>query len=119
MKNFIFSVIFLIFCSILPIQSDRCEAKIGISQQIKTNDYTLEYGTYKGYETDYDHETQTMISKKIFAVLTKKEIIINGIPAKYKIKDNKMYVNNRLMYEIIGNNKLIMLAGGGIIFEHE
>ena len=64
-------------------------------------------------------KTTKLKEKEVFATLTKNKIIINGLPTKYKIKNNKLYVNNIAMYEIIGNNKLLMLAGGGIIFEHE
>lgn len=120
MKKVLFCII-LILLSIFPMQSNLCYAKIENypNKIIKAGSFTLEYGQYKGIETDYDHQIHEIKEKEVFATLTKNKIIINGIPTKYKIKNNKLYVNNIAMYEIIGNNKLLMLAGGGIIFEHE
>lgn len=120
MKKVLFCII-LILLSIFPMQSNLCYAKIKNypNKIIKSGSFTLEYGQYKGIETDYDHQINEIKAKEVFATLTKNKIIINGIQTKYKIKNNKLYVNNIAMYEIIGNNKLLMLAGGGIIFEHE
>ena len=86
---------------------------------IKTDKYTLEYGNYKGFEIDYDYAKQKAYQKEVHAILSKNKITINGISEKFKVKGNKLYINKTEMYEVIGNNKLLMLAGGGIIFEHE
>lgn len=121
MKKILFFAGLFLFLSMLPIQSYNCEAKTVKTQKevIKAGGYTLKCGRYKGYETYYDYENKKVKTKEVFATLTKNEIIINGISTQYSIMDNKLYVNNRVMYEIIGNNKLLMLAGGGIIFKYE
>ena len=84
---------------------------------IKAENYTLECGTYRGYETDYDYKAQKPFKKEVIADISKNKITINGISEKFKVKGNKLYIKKTVMYEITGNNRLLMLAGGGIIFE--
>ena len=84
---------------------------------IKSENYTLECGTYRGYETDYDYKAQKPFKKEVIADISKNKITINGISEKFKVKGNKLYVGKTVMYEITANDKLLMLAGGGIIFE--
>lgn len=86
---------------------------------IKSDRYTLECGKYQGYETDYNHETKKPFKKLVTAEIGRNTISINGITTKLKVKGNKLYIKKTEMYELIGNNKLLMLAGGGIVFEHE
>ena len=100
----------------------RVFAKDNVQTQkvcIKADGYTLECGKYKGYETDYNHETKKPFKKLVTAEIGKNKITINGITTKLKVKGNKLYIKKTEMYELIGNNKLLMLAGGGIVFEHE
>ena len=87
--------------------------------QVKVENYTLACGIYKGYETVYNNDTQKTMKKEVIAILGKNTITINSITSKFKIKNNKLYVNGYEMYEVIGNNKFHLLAGGGIYFNHE
>ncbi len=119
----LFSILCFMFC-LFPIQEYQVCAKenttVNVQNKIiKAGNYTLECGKYKGYETDYDYASQKPFDKEIIATLTKKEIIINGIAEKYKVKGNKLYIGKQEMYEVTGNNKMLMLAGGGVKFEHE
>ncbi len=122
-QKFIRVILGLIFCFIM-LQGNQSFAATNNTANVKTGvikagNYTLAYGKYKGYETDYDHEAKKVIKKPIYAELKKNEIIIKGISTKFKVKENKLYVKKRVMYEVVGNNRLLMLAGGGVILRHE
>ena len=111
------------FCS-FPIPDYQVCAKDNAAvnvhnKKIKVGGYTLECGKYKGYEIDYDYSSQKPYEKEVIAQLKRNEITINGITTKFKVKGNKLYIGKQEMYEVTGNNKLLMLAGGGIKFEYE
>ncbi len=112
-------VLFLTFSHLTFISSQVFAEDNTQKVCIKAGGYTLECGKYKGYEADYNHKTKKPFKKLVVAEIGKNKITINGITTKLKVKGNKLYIGKNEMYEIIGNNKLLMLAGGGITFEHE
>lgn len=86
---------------------------------LRVGGYALAYGNYIGYETDYDHDAQKTVQKEIRAILGRDEIVVNGIATKFTVRGNHLYVGEQAMYEAVGDNKLLLLAGGGVLFEHE
>ena len=122
MRDFIYRCCVVLLLLLFPmiINSYAVFAKDNMQKIcIKVNGYVLECGIYKGYETDYNHKTQKPFKKLVAAEIGKNKITINGITTKLKVKGSKLYIGKNEMYEIIDNNKFLMLAGGGIIFEHE
>ena len=93
------------------MQSNLCYAKIKNypNKIIKAGSFTLEYGQYKGIETDYDHQIHEIKAKEVFATLTKNKIIINcfrKLSTKTTVKSNAMrcfefneFVYNKLTYK--------------------
>ena len=78
------------------------------SNKIIVGNYSLDIGTYKGEEVEYDSR------KEVFLELSRDKINSED----YIIKGNKFYVNNQEMYEVIADNKILLLAGGGIEYEY-
>lgn len=74
---------------------------------LKVGSYTLQYGTYKGVEPTEEGK------KEVKLTLTKDGINYE----EYEVKDNNIYVENLPMYEVTGNNKLLLMAGSGIEYE--
>lgn len=110
--------IFILCLETLP-RSLACANSNTPSKSIKVADYILACGKYRGYELEYEPVAQKPCQKEIVAILHNDEITIKGISTKFKVKGNKLYVGNRAMYEITGDNKFTMSVGGGIVFEHE
>ena len=86
---------------------------------LKVGKYKLNYGTYKGIESEYDPDTGKTTKMEIEIELKKDKMIVNGNSMNYKIKDdNYIYINEVKMYEVIDNNKFTLIAGAGIDFEY-
>jgi len=80
--------------------------------------FNLKLGHYVGFENDYDTNLNRPVYKRIDAILKKDEIIINDIATKFTLRDDKFYVDTHILYEIIGPNRFMLLADGGVIFEY-
>ncbi len=124
MKKLILSLSILLFTIIFVCLSANAYQSSFLKQnkqycQVNVQNYTLACGNYKGYEIVYDSDTQKTVKKEVIIFLGKNTITINNITSKFNIIDNKLFVNGYEMYEVIGNNKFLLLAGGGIYFSHE
>ena len=86
---------------------------------LMVNSYILHYGTYIGTESEYDYETDKVTTKEKKLVLKKDKIINNDTTQNFIVKGNKLVVNGYEMYEVSGDNTLIMLAGEGVEFKYE
>ena len=85
------------------------------SNDLKVGKYTLTYGKYKGTETEYDNDTNKVISKEIKIELTKDKINNED----YIVKGESLYVNGFELYKVVSNNKILLLAGEGVEFIYE
>lgn len=85
------------------------------SNDLKVGNYTLTYGKYKGTETEYDNNTNKVISKEIKIELTKDKINNED----YIVKGESLYVNGFELYKVVSNNKILLLAGEGVEFIYE
>ena len=81
--------------------------------------YKVSYGKYKGVEEEYDPETENTNKKDVFLEISKTMIKSGDHNETYTIKNYKIVTSNGLEYEVIGNNKLELLVGGGIIYEYQ
>ena len=86
-----------------------------VSNTLKVGNYSLKYGTYKGMETEYNHDTKKTEKKEIKLVLSKDKIN----DTKYEVKGTSLYVNGYEMYKVIANNKMELLAGEGVELVYE
>ena len=102
---------FIVFSSI----GDSSSKSSSNDNVLKVGKYTLNYGKYVGYETDYDDSTKKVEKKEKSFILTKDKI--NG--EKYEVNGNKLRVNQFDLYEVVGNNKISLLAGEGVDYEYE
>ena len=90
---------------------------------LKVGNYTLQYGTYKGYsiEYDWDDEKGTMIesSKKemILKLNSDNTYELSGEKHKFSVVGSNIIVpefNNTTMLKVTGNNKLELQVGAGV-----
>ena len=81
--------------------------------------YKVSYGKYNGVEEEYDPETENTNKKDVFLEISKTMIKSGDHNETYTIKNYKIVTSNGLEYEVIGNNKLELLVGGGIIYEYQ
>ena len=86
---------------------------------LQVGKYNLHFGTYKGVEEEYDPDTQKINKKDVTLILSKDSIEQNGIKQKYTIKENSIYIEGTEMYQIISNDKMMLLAGAGMEFKYE
>ena len=89
------------------------------NQKLSIVTYTLNYGTYKGYETEYNPDTKKAKKKEIKIELTKDNLKINNEMKNYTIENDTIYIDKNPIYKITGNNKFILLAGSGVEFKYE
>lgn len=82
---------------------------------LKVGKYSLEYGTYKGTESEYNPDTEKVEKKEIKVVLSNNKIN----DTKYEVKGTSLYVNGYEMYKVIANNKMELLAGEGVELVYE
>ena len=82
---------------------------------LKVGKYSLEYGTYKGTESEYNLDTEKVEKKEIKVVLSNNKIN----DTKYEVKGTSLYVNGYEMYKVIANNKMELLAGEGVELVYE
>jgi hypothetical protein len=87
--------------------------------ELKVGNYTLKYGKYKGQEVDYNPDSVQVHYKDVYLELTETMIIINDNKQTYKIEDNKIVSSSGIEYEVIANNKIRLLAGGGVEYEYQ
>ena len=86
-----------------------------IKDAIVLKDYTVKYGTYIGEEKEYNPDTDKIDTKKVKIEVTK-DTINNE---KYTVKENSLYVNGYILYEVTANNEFKLLAGSGIDYKLE
>ena len=87
--------------------------------QIKVGNYTVNYGKYIGIEKEYAPDTDTVTEKNVYLELTNTMIKISNNIQTYTIIGNKLVTSNKLEYEVIGNNRIQLLVGGGITYEYQ
>lgn len=87
--------------------------------EIKVGNYTIKYGKYKGVEEEYDPDNDIMNKKNVFVEITETMIKTGDYSETYIISGNKLVTSNRIEYEVIENNKIVLLAGGGIEYEYQ
>lgn len=85
------------------------------SKTLTVGEYTLKYGRYKGFEEEYNTDTETVEKKAITVNLAKDKIN----DTFYEVRGMSLYVNGYEMYTVIANNKLRLLAGSGVELEYE
>ncbi len=90
------------------------EAKKGL----KVGNYTLKYGTYVGYDIQYDPsgETKEKITMKINSNGT---YTYNGANGTYTVKSNQIIGTNGMPMTVTGNNKLEIQVGAGITMTYQ
>ena len=110
-----FSVIFISTISMYFLFNSNRNNRTKIDNVLKVGTYTLNYGQYKGYEEEYNYDTETVEKKEITLNLSKTEI--NN--QTYEVKGTALYVNGYEMYQVVANNKIRLLAGSGVDFEYE
>ena len=77
--------------------------------------YYVSYGTYIGEEKEYNPDTKKKKRKKVKIEVTK-DTINNQ---KYTVKDNSIYIDGFLLYEVKTNNEFTLLAGAGTDYKLE
>lgn len=86
--------------------------------EINVGNYTIKYGKYKGVIEEYNPDTETMDKEIVYIEITNTMIKKDGNALTYSIKGDKLNTGNGLEYEVIANNKIELLVGGGIIYEY-
>lgn len=93
------------------------------SKTLKVGDYLLEFGTYKGYniEYDWDEKNQQKIEKSrnelILKLNSDKTYELSGEKHKFQVIDSEIIVpdlNNNAILKVVANNKIILQVGSGI-----
>ena len=87
--------------------------------EIVVGKYKVKYGKYKGISEEYDPDTETLNKDEVLIEITDNKIITLDITQSYKIEGNKIVTAGGVEYEVVGNNKLILLAGGGVELNYE
>lgn len=118
------TILLLLFSAMfvpVPVDArqDLCFKQKELDCKIKVKDFTVDCGKYRGFETTYNNDLQKVEKKEITAFFTKNTVTVNGITSKFKIKNNKLFVNGYEMYEVIDDNKILLFADGGVYFSHE
>ena len=86
---------------------------------ITVGDYNLKLGKYKGIVEEYDYDNDKMNQNTVYLELTDTMIKTDGRSDTYTIKGNKLVTSSNLQYEVIANNKIVLLAGGGVEYSYE
>ena len=113
-----FASTILIYFIINKSPSDKKENSADNSTSpsaLRVGSYSLKYGTYKGFENEYNPDTEKIEKKEKTLTLTNTKINSEN----YEVKGMSLYVNGYEMYKVIANNKIELLAGEGIEFEYE
>lgn len=93
------------------------------SKSLKVGDYSLQFGTYKGYniEYDWDDKSQKMIEKSrnelILKLNSNNTYELSGEKHKFSVVGLDIIVpdfNNNTMIKVVGNNKIMLQIGSGI-----
>ena len=109
------SVIFISAISMNFLFNNNHNQSTKTSNVLKVGEYTLNYGQYKGYEEEYNYDTETTEKKEITLNLSKSKIN----DQTYEVKGTRLYVGGYEMYQVVANNKIRLLAGSGVDFEYE
>ena len=104
-------VVFILSFLLSYFISSKCTKS---ENALKVGSYTLEYGTYKGIEQEYDADKEKVVNKEMKVVLSTDKIVVGDISKKYEVKGSSIYVDGTEMYEVTANNKFILLAGSGV-----
>lgn len=88
------------------------------SEGLKVGNYTLKYGTYVGYDIQYDPsgETKEKITMKLNANGT---YTYNGSSGTYTVKSNQIIGTNGMPMTVTGNNKIEIQVGAGITMTYQ
>ena len=111
---FILTLLFSSLLSYFILNHDKM-IKPQSNNTITIGNYSLKYGNYVGYEEEYDYDNDKVEKKKKTILFTKDKINNDA----YKINGNKLQVNGFDLYEVVANNKFILLAGEGVEFNYE
>ena len=87
-------------------------------EKITVGNYTINFGKYKGIEEEYNPGTESMNKKEVFLEISQ-TMIKNGNSETYEIKNNKLVISSGIEYQVLANNKIELLVGGGIIYEYQ
>ena len=99
----------------------KSESKSSINNksEIKVGNYTIKYGKYVGVSEEYNPDTDSVDKKEVYLTLTETMIKIDDNTQTYKVVENKIITSSSLEYEVIGNNRIMLLAGGGVEYKYE
>ena len=93
--------------------------KKGTKTEIVVGNYKLKYGKYKGVSEEYDPDSDKMNQETLYIEITDTMLKSGDHNETYTIKGNKIVTSNNIEYEVTANNKLVLLAGGGVEFNYE
>lgn len=105
------------------IKQNNFEESNKVLKSLKIGDYSLQFGTYRGYniEYDWDEKSQKMVEKGrnelILKLNSDNTYELSGDKHKFSVVGSDIVVpdfNNNIMLRVIGNNKIMLQVGTGV-----